>query len=265
MREAPPPRGGAGSRGWRVLAAAQAVGLFSKESAAVLPGIMLLYDLTWPERATWRQRAPAYAAVALVFAAFLYLRVGSQVHMLIDPAENPLVSAGFWTARLTAVKVIGKFLWLFLWPARLSADYSFNAVPLFGWRASNWEDAKALIALAVCLGAAVLAVLLAVRWRRTGKPLFFFLVFFFVALSPASNLIILIGSIMAERFLYLPSVGLAGCVVAAVHALEPALAETVGGVPLPGPRSDWCAWRLPREPMRATSTGRMTAVSGPAP
>jgi len=75
----------------------------------------------------------------------------------------------------------------------------------------DWEDAKALIALAVCLG----AVLLAVRWYRTRKPLFFFLAFFFVALAPTSNLVVLIGSIMAERFIYLPSIGLAGCVVAA--------------------------------------------------
>jgi tetratricopeptide (TPR) repeat protein len=217
-------RGAAGAGRRRVawlagLAAAQAVGLFSKESAAVLPGIMLLYDLTWRERATWRRRAPAYAAVALAFAAFFYLRSGLRTHMLIEFTENPLVSAGFWTARLTAVKVVGKFLWLFLWPARLSADYTYNAVPLFGWRVSNWEDAKAIVALAVCLGAALLAVLLAVRWRRTGKPLLFFLVFFFVALAPTSNLIVLIGSIMAERFLYLPSVGLAGCAVAAIHAL----------------------------------------------
>ena len=216
---------GASAAGWRKLAwlvglaAAQAVGLFSKENAAVLPGAMLLFDLTWSERATWRQRAPAYAVVALPFAAFFYLRSGLQPHMLIDSAENPLASAGFWTARLTAVKVVGKCLWLFLWPAHLSADYSYDAVPLFGWQASTWENAKALIALAACLGAALLAILLAVRWRRTGKPLFFFLVFFFVALSPTSNLIVLIGSIMAERFLYLPSVGLAGCVVAAIHAL----------------------------------------------
>jgi tetratricopeptide (TPR) repeat protein len=201
------------------LAAAQTVGLFSKESGAVLPGVMLLYGLTWPERAKWRWRAPAYAAVALPLAVFFSLRSGFGMHMLIDFAENPLVSAGFWTARLTAVKVVGKCLWLFLWPARLSADYSYNAVPFFGWRLWNWEDAKALIALAVVLGAALLAILLAVRWRRTGKPLLFFLVFFFVALSPTSNLILLIGSIMAERFLYLPSVGLAGCIVAAVYLL----------------------------------------------
>jgi tetratricopeptide (TPR) repeat protein len=211
-----------GRRGtaWLVgLAAAQALAIFSKESGAVLPGVMLLYDLTWPERAKWRWRAPAYAAVALPLAVFFSLRGAFGMHMLIDFAENPMVSAGFWTARLTAVKVVGKYLWLFLWPARLSADYSYNAVPLFGWRLSNWEDAKALIALAGILGAALVALLLALRWRHAGKPLLFFLLFFFVALSPTSNLIILIGSIMAERFLYLPSVGLAGCIVGTVYML----------------------------------------------
>jgi hypothetical protein len=88
-------------------------------------------------------------------------------------------------------RVLGQFLW----PAHLSADYSYNAVPLFGWQATNPDDVKALVALAVCLGAAVLTVLLAARWRSTGKPLFFFLVFFVVALSPVSNVIILIGAI----------------------------------------------------------------------
>jgi tetratricopeptide (TPR) repeat protein len=197
------------------MVAAQAVGIFSKENAAVLPAIMLLYDLTWRERAAWRARAPAYAALVLPFAAFLYLRGTLQTHILAPFADNPLTSAGFWTARLTAIKVIGKYLWLFIWPARLSPDYSYNAVPLFGWHPAQWEDAKALIALALCLGAGLLAV----RWYRARKPLVFFLAFFFVALVPTSNLAILIGSIMAERFVYLPSIGLAGCVVAAICML----------------------------------------------
>ncbi|MGA3240583.1 MAG: tetratricopeptide repeat protein [Bryobacteraceae bacterium] len=205
------------------IAAAQVVGLFSKESAVVLPGIMLVYDLTWLDRTTWRTtwrgRAPAYAALALPFAAFFYLRGQLHLHMLVSFADNPLVNAGFWTARLTAVHVIGNFLGLFLWPARLSADYSYNALPLFGWRASNWENAEALMAIAVCLGAALLVLILAVRGRRAGQPMLFFLAFFFIAVSPTSNLIVIIGSIMAERFLYLPSVGLAGCVVAAIYAL----------------------------------------------
>jgi Flp pilus assembly protein TadD len=199
------------------MAVAQAVGIFSKENAVVLPGIMLLYDLTWRRRAAWRERLLTYSAVALPLAAFFCLRATMPMHILARFGDNPLVGAGFWTARLTAIKVIGKYLWLFVWPARLSADYSYNAVPLFGWQPADWEDATALIALAVCLGAALLAV----RWFRTRKPLFFFLAFFFVAVAPTSNLAILIGSIMAERFVYLPSIGLAGCVVAAICALGP--------------------------------------------
>lgn len=208
---------GASAAGRRKLAwlaglfAAQTVGLFSKENATVLPAVMLLYDLTWLRRAGWRARAPGYAALILPFAGFFYLR--SQLHapIGIQLVDNPLIGAGFWTARFTAVKVIGSYLWLFLWPAHLSADYSYAAVKL-----ATGEDFKAWIALGVCLAAGVLSI----RWYSKHKPLFFFAVFFFVALIPASNLLILIGSIMAERFVYLPSVGLAGCLAAALFELH---------------------------------------------
>jgi tetratricopeptide (TPR) repeat protein len=46
---------------------------------------------------------------------------------------------------------------------------------------------------------------------------FFAIAFFFATLSPTSNLVIRIGSIMAERFLYLPSVGVAVLVVCGVQ------------------------------------------------
>src|SRR5581483_10561927 len=44
--------------------------------------------------------------------------------------------------------------------------------------------------------------------------------FFFIALAPTSNLIIIIGSIKAERFLYLPCVALAGLLAAAIYAIQ---------------------------------------------
>jgi tetratricopeptide (TPR) repeat protein len=125
-----------------------------------------------------------------------------------------LASAGFWTARLTAIKVIGKFLWEGIWPARLSPDYSYAGVPLFGW-STGWEDLKTVIALLICLS----AVILAVRSLRVNPAVFFFTGFFFVAALPTSNLVILIGSIMAERFMYLPLIGLIGWVVCAARWL----------------------------------------------
>ena len=48
---------------------------------------------------------------------------------------------------MTAVKVIGRYFQLLVWPARLSVDYSYNAIPLFGWKLSEWEDWKAVFAL----------------------------------------------------------------------------------------------------------------------
>jgi len=55
-----------------------------------------------------------------------------------------------------------------------------------------------------------------VRRYPNNRPVCFLGLFFFLALLPTSNLIVLIGSIMAERFLYLPSLGFAGCTAAVV-------------------------------------------------
>jgi tetratricopeptide (TPR) repeat protein len=208
-------QGGAASL-WRKLAwlaglaLATTIGLFSKESAVVVLAAMVIYDLAFPQ--AWRARAAGYLALAVSFLVFFYVR--SQVlarlpSALVPFGDNPLVGADFWTARLTAIKVIGKYLWLLLWPSRLSCDYSYNQIPLFTWR--DWQ---ALLAVAACAALAAVAVVC----YRHGKPVFFFIAFFFAALAPTSNLAILIGTIMAERFLYLPSIAFAGCLVVAVYS-----------------------------------------------
>jgi tetratricopeptide (TPR) repeat protein len=204
---------------WLLAAAAvAAIGLFSKETAIVAVAILLLYDLSLAPPSPWRSRLPGYAAVALPALAFLGVRAAVFArlnHGGFPFTDNPLVGAGFWTARLTAVKIIGQYLGLLLWPARLSCDYSYNQIPLFAWSPASLESAKAILALAVCIAAAVVAF----RVRRTAPRIFFGIGWFFIALSPTSNLVILIGSIMAERFLYLPAIGFLVCVVCGFDAL----------------------------------------------
>jgi tetratricopeptide (TPR) repeat protein len=194
------------------LALFQAIGLFSKESAAVLPAIILLYDLAFAARIDWRKRAVQYAILLIPFAIFFWMRAATKAHLLVNPAENPLISASFWTARLTAVKVIGLLNWLFLAPLHLSADYSYNAVPLGG--------PGCFLALAICAAGIAGAIV----YRRKWPAVFFFVLFFFVVIAPTSNVFLIIGSIMAERFLYLPAVGLAGCVVFALSRFRYGLA-----------------------------------------
>jgi tetratricopeptide (TPR) repeat protein len=184
---------------------AATIGIFSKESAVVLLAAMAIYDVTvgtGKARARWA----GYVAVALPVAIFLCVRYRVFAGLGAAPVpftDNPLVGAGFWTARLTAVEVIGKYLWLLVWPRNLSCDYSYNQIPVAGWGVGS------LAVLAIC-AAAILCY-------RRHKAVCFFIAFFFAALAPTSNLVILIGSIMAERFLYLPSVGFAGCLVWAIY------------------------------------------------
>jgi hypothetical protein len=183
---------------WIGVAVAAAVGVFSKETAVVLVPLMGLYDFAFHKR-NWR----GYVAAAVPIAVYAAVRM-AVLHGLVGGSfpftDNPLIAAGFWQSRLTAMKVIGRYLLLLIWPAQLSCDYSYNEVPV-----SAWDDFGAWLALLVCAGSLYAA--------RRRPVLLFFTGVFFVTLLPASNLIVRIGSIMAERFLYLPALGFAGCVV----------------------------------------------------
>jgi hypothetical protein len=205
------------SAGWRRLAwlggllVTTAVGVFSKESAVTVLGVIALYELTW-----WRKcgkiRDLFGGTVATLppIAALLYQR--SVVLAASSPAvfpfvDNPLVGAAFWVGRLTALKVMAQYLALILWPARLSSDYSYAQIPLITGAPADW-----IAWLAVC-GIGTIPVLL---YRRQ-PAMFFFGLFAFGTFFPASNLLFPIGTIMAERLLYLPAYGLIACLVLTVY------------------------------------------------
>jgi protein O-mannosyl-transferase len=230
--------GGWRKAGWLIaLTLSQTLGLFSKENGVVLPALMVSYDLIWSGhfswRSVWRQRILSYAVLAIPIAAFFVLRSRLHMHLQVPFQKNPLVGAPFWQARMTAFKVIGRFLRLFIWPAHLSADYSYNSISLFEWPrvfqwSLGWEDLLAPIVLALCAA----AIALGLRIRRENKPLCFFVFFFFIALAPTANLFILIGSTMSERFMYLPAIGLTGCALTLICALfrrysQPALGKAL--------------------------------------
>jgi tetratricopeptide (TPR) repeat protein len=124
--------------------------------------------------------------------------------------DNPIVGADWWTGRLTAIKVMSRYLWLAIWPAKLSVDYSYNQIPLAHGAAGDWFSFFVVLAAAI-------TVIVLYRWNRT---CFFLACFAFLNFVPASNLLFPIGTIMADRLLYLPSLGLLGCLVVAIYAIE---------------------------------------------
>jgi tetratricopeptide (TPR) repeat protein len=201
------------------LAASAAIAVFSKESGAAIVAAMICYDVAFGRSQPWRPRVAGYAAAAAPLALFFFLRGRMLDHIavaVIPFVDNPLGGASFPVRVMTSIRIVGKYLWLFLWPAHLSADYSYNQIPVF--RGSfAWDDVAALLSLAVCLAAAVWGIR---AWRR-GQPLVGFAVaFFFATMMPTANVLVVVGSIMAERWLYLPSFALALGVAMGLRALE---------------------------------------------
>lgn len=202
---------------WAAAATAFLLAALSKESALTFLAVPVLTDLVRGRKGGWR----AYAALAAAAAAALGLRyavLGGLAPLAISGSSNPLAAAGTGTRLLTATAVLGKYLWLLVWPAALSADYSFNQIPplVAPWSATFLAGAAGIVAAA---GGTAWA------WRRS-KPLFLCGAFFLATFSLTSNFLRPIGTIMAERLLYLPSLGFT-CAVAYLatrrHAATPAL------------------------------------------
>jgi tetratricopeptide (TPR) repeat protein len=219
-------------RRWLIaLGCAALFGLLAKENAIALLGVMLVYDLTHRAPGGGLRRPgeilrSGYAAVlpALVLVGLVRWRVyAGTVPQRPSFIDNPLVGADFWSARLTAVKVLGRSVALLVWPRTLSWDYSYDQIPLVRWPFEGWEDWQAPIVLV----AAIAAIVVALRSRRRQPAFCFFLLFGVVTALPTSNLLVPIGTIMAERFLYLPVVGFAACLVLGLAAVAERLRRPI--------------------------------------
>jgi tetratricopeptide (TPR) repeat protein len=207
---------------WRwlfALAAITTIGVFSKESAVTIVGVIMLYEVLCGSdgRLLWSVQTPLLRGLAAVLPPIVWMIyqrtavIAASAPTEFPFTDNPLVGAGFWSARVGALSIIGRYMGLLLWPAQLSCDYSYAQIPVPG---GVWE--WALIA----------ATLAFVLWRR-GRTALFLASAVFLVFLPSSNLLFPIGTIMAERFLYLPSIAFAAAAVWAAYRLSPRQAPAV--------------------------------------
>lgn len=188
-------------------------GLLSKEVALVLIGVIFWYEFCF-RREHLLSRSTMWTAVSLLipllgiaaWRAYLYWDMAFPP---ISYTDNPIVAAEGMEGFLTAVRIMGFYLWLIVWPVRLSADYSYDQVPLVEWPPQSMYDWQAVGAGGLL---AVIAILSLASIRRWPLPVFW-TGFFFGTLLPASNLLKPVASIVGERFLYLPLVGVVGTLI----------------------------------------------------
>jgi tetratricopeptide (TPR) repeat protein len=199
---------------WTRHAAAWACALaavLSKEAAAVVPGFVLAASMA-SERTDVRSARAAIVRLLPFFGmvlAFLGVRAVALGGLVPDTGVadlslgKGLLGEPFGVRVLNAVIALRDYVGLYLWPRALSVVAPIDALPL----AERPSDPRFLAAFAVIVPAAAAAVWAAWRWAVPR----FALVWFASGYALVSGVILVASPyLVAERYLYLASVGLAG-------------------------------------------------------
>jgi hypothetical protein len=192
-----------GRRAVLPLCALYAVALLTKEHGAVIPALFAAAELTVvDDPRPWRARLAASRSLAaglvLTFVGYIGVRVLVLGGAIGESSLIPLVRAPWGTRWWTTMGIVPQWLRLFLWPSHLAATYAPPEVAV-----RNGPDAVALAGLACVVALAVVAVLARRRWPVA----VFGALWAAIALLPVSNLLVPSGVLLAERSLFLPSVG----------------------------------------------------------
>ena len=176
--------------------------LLSKENAITYIAIIPLF---WHMLLHKKAKEIVIGMFPYLLISGLYLMMRSEYAGMVgdrvttDIMDDPYLYASLSEKFGTIAYTIGKYLLLLVFPHPLSSDYSFNQVPLI-----QLMDMKAIASIIITISLLVLAV---IRFRD--KPMISFgILFFFITFSIVSNAVFNVGTSMAERFIYLPSLGI---------------------------------------------------------
>lgn len=179
--------------------------LLSKETAvtfiAIIP--LTLYFFTGVSIAENLKKTIPFI---LLVVLFLIMRYVATMHnngtISEDLFNNPFVRMGVAQHYATVFLSWLIYLKLIFYPLQLSYDYNFNQI-----NATGFTDTLVIVSVIIHVAMLVCAMLLFKR-----KSVYAYgILFYFITFSIVSNLFFNIGAPLAERFMYIPSLGI--CIV----------------------------------------------------
>ncbi|MEO0339466.1 MAG: tetratricopeptide repeat protein [Bacteroidota bacterium] len=201
-------------------------GMLSKENAitfvAIIP--LTLYFFTTAKTADLFKVGLPYLAAALVFigmrSAVVPFSLGEKSYELMN---NPFlrlengryVAISFGEQMATVMYTLGKYVQLLIFPHPLTHDYYPKHIDL-----KTWGDPMVLLSLVLYIGMIAYAI-----WGLRQKDwLSYGILFYLLSLSIVSNVVFAIGTNMAERLIFMPSVGFCFIVAVLLYRLGKRLA-----------------------------------------
>jgi protein O-mannosyl-transferase len=180
--------------------------MLSKQVAIVVPLLMAatcwFYAQQHHQRIQWKKLGKQIslpAAIAMFFVIFSYDVIPRLIGIFdhgtfYDPASRDVSLTAVSTV-LTPLAVLGKGLWLFVWPMDLTVERAFQPVQSMG-------DMRWLPGLLLLVGLSFIAW----RTRKIAPATLFGLGWLLIAWLPVSG-ILPVAYLLADRYLYMPGFG----------------------------------------------------------
>lgn len=210
------------------------LGLLSKEMAiAFLPIFLFLSRFYFRQSRNYKIEDPRFASRALreanrgnklalkdslyfvpslvVYGVLRYVALGG--YFLKNDATfvyNPIKFAQFFSGLWTSFKVFYLYLEKTFFPYSLSADYSYNQIPLIK---NIFTSVEAM------LGVIIFCLFVLLFFRTKNFLIHLGIIIFIASYFVVSNWVLKTGTIMAERLMFTPSLGLALIAGVAVNYL----------------------------------------------
>lgn len=181
-----------------------AMALFSKEMALTLPFIIIMYDIHFPDGKIFRKKILQY--LPYITMAVFFVVVRSLV--LKRVGQCGWWGGNFYYNFLSAITVIPEYIKLLIYPVDLNAFYVAKV-------ARSAAETQVLMSIGFLV---VIFASMPFIFKRS-KPASFAVLWFFITLLPVSNIVPL-KALMAERFLYLPSIGFTIIAAMAIGSLR---------------------------------------------
>ncbi|HNW69994.1 MAG TPA: tetratricopeptide repeat protein [Bacteroidales bacterium] len=191
--------------------------LLSKETGIAFLIIIPLILFMSAEKTDRKKLLFNTAALTVVSVAFLIIRFQvlaafpkDKMEVLNSSYYNSLLAApDFLSQKATAFYMLLRYVFLLIFPYNLSYDYSFAVI-----QNQQILSPGAIAGIVLYLFIGIYAI---IKIRKK-DPIAFAILFFLLTLAPVSNIFFLIHWTMAERFLFMPSLGF--CLVLALLLIK---------------------------------------------
>ena len=200
------------ARSYAAFVALHLLALLSKMNTMVLPAVCLAYEITFRHRLRRQDVLAALPPLALGVLVAWYNLTGNPIHGDVWYGGSRIVT---W---LSVAVVVFRYLGNVLLPFGLRPGYD---VTLHG----SALDPPVLASLLGLIALAGGTTLLVVRRRREA----FGMLWFGITLAPMLNLLVPFRSLMNDRYMYLPLVGLVASLACALDGLRSAGARRMAG------------------------------------